>query len=152
VLAPNEWPLLLPVFSKLPAEVTASRYREAVVRVWQALEAQPCSGWVAFDSRPWLGVTRDGAERDGECDFVVAHAAHGVLAIEVKGGGGAYDPADNKWWSRDRDSGRAGEDLERTYRRILGDLHLIVNRMGAAGIHPNAHPKDRKILLCLRKF
>ncbi len=99
---PVMWP------RKLPAEVTVSRYREAEVRVWKALEAQLGPGWVVFYSRPWLGVTRDGAERDGECDFVVAHAAHGVLAIEVKGGGIAYDPADNKWWSRDRDGIRHG--------------------------------------------
>jgi len=37
-------------------------------------------------------------------------------------------------------------------RQRLANLHLLVNRMGAAGLHPNAHPKHRKILLSLRKF
>ena len=42
-----------------------------------------------------------GNERDGECDFVVAHERLGILAIEVKGGGIDFDPARSQWTSTD---------------------------------------------------
>jgi hypothetical protein len=60
-------------------------------------------GWWVFYSRPWLGLTATGAEKDGECDFVVAHSKLGVLCLEVKGGAVGWNPATGQWTSRDRD-------------------------------------------------
>ena len=42
--------------------------------------------FTVYLSRPWHRFRPDGTGRDGEVDFVVAHADLGVLAIEVKGG------------------------------------------------------------------
>ncbi|RMD98508.1 MAG: hypothetical protein D6816_16120, partial [Bacteroidetes bacterium] len=43
-----------------------------------------------------------GNEKDGECDFLIAHPEHGILAIEVKGGREiSYDPMDCQWRSTD---------------------------------------------------
>ena len=50
---------------------------------------------------PGLAIDRFGNEKDGECDFVVAHERMGVLAIEVKGGGIAFDPERVQWTSTD---------------------------------------------------
>lgn len=88
--------------SRLPAQVLTDRYRAAEVRVFEQLKRSLSSDWVVFYSRPWLGLTPTGAERDGECDFVIAHAKHGFLAVEVKGGGISYDPEKDLWESRDR--------------------------------------------------
>ena len=117
--------------ARLPGEVTGSRYRDAEVRVWKALQAQLGAGWVVFYSRPWLGLTSSGGERDGECDFVVAHPAHGVLAIEVKGGGISYDPADDKWWSRDRDNIRHA--IKNPVEQARSAKHELLRRMQAMG-------------------
>lgn len=117
--------------SRLPGEVTGSRYRKAEVEVWKALKAQLGSGWVVFYSRPWLGLTSSGGERDGECDFVVAHASHGVLALEVKGGGISYDPAYDTWWSRDRDGIR--HSIKNPVEQARNAKHELLRRMQAMG-------------------
>lgn len=86
----------------LPAAIRAESRRAAEIRVFDALAAQLGPGWTVFYSRPWLGETASGAEIDGESDFVAAHQDHGVLFIEVKGGAISYDPALDRWVSRDR--------------------------------------------------
>lgn len=93
----TKWPRLLPAAIR-----TASR-REAEIKVFDALAVQLGPAWTVFYSRPWLGETASGAEIDGEADFIVAHPDHGVLFIEVKGGAINYDPALDRWTSRDRD-------------------------------------------------
>lgn len=93
---PRMWP------AKLPADIRDHPLRRAEVRVYDALEAQLDRHWTVFYSRPWLGLTATGEEIDGECDFVVVHPDHGVLAIEVKGGGISYDPVLDQWLTRNR--------------------------------------------------
>ncbi len=99
---PRMWPKIL------PAQVRSDRYRRAEVKIYDLLAKSLSSSWSVFYSRPWLGLTATGAERDGECDFVVAHPRHGFLALEVKGGGISYDPTTDAWVSRDRDAIRHG--------------------------------------------
>ena len=79
------WPAVL------PRQVRESSLRAAEVRVYDLLAEKLGSGWTVFYSRPWLGLTPSGEEKDGECDFVVMHPAHGYIAIEVKGGGISHD-------------------------------------------------------------
>lgn len=93
---PRMWP------SVLPQAVLSDRYRAAEIKVFRCLRDALGPDWTVFYSRPWLGVTRTGGERDGECDFVIAHPRRGFLAIEVKGGGISYDPSTEDWLSRDR--------------------------------------------------
>ena len=122
---PVMWP------AKLPAEVSSSRYREAEVKVWNAFNSQLGSGWTVFYSRPWLGLTSDGSERDGECDFIVAHPQHGVLALEVKGGGISYEPQLDSWWSRDRDQIRHA--IKNPVEQARKAKHELLARMKAQG-------------------
>jgi len=87
---------------QLPAPIRGESRRSAEIRVYDALSAQVPPGWAVFYSRPWHGETATGAEVDGECDFIVAHAEYGVLFIEVKGGNISYDPSEDQWRSTDR--------------------------------------------------
>lgn len=89
--------------TKLPAQVRNDRYRHAEVVIYDLLRESLSPAWTVFYSRPWLGLTASGGERDGECDFLVAHPDRGVLAIEVKGGGITFDPSTDAWQSVDRD-------------------------------------------------
>lgn len=86
----------------LPREVLENPLRSAEVRIYNSLKDALGAPFTVFYSRPWLGMTPTGAERDGECDFLVAHSDLGILTLEVKGGAIAYDPASNNWTSRDR--------------------------------------------------
>ena len=88
--------------SRLPPDVTRNTLRSTECQVFRRLEAELDGSFVVFYSRPWLGLSEDGEEIDGECDFVVAHAELGFLAVEVKGGAVAYDPIADRWTSRDR--------------------------------------------------
>ncbi len=92
----NIWPRQLPNSIR-----NDSRYR-AEVKVYDRLFSQLSDEFHVFYSSPWLAIDRFGNEKDGECDFVVAHKSLGVLAIEVKGGGIDFNPEKNQWTSTDR--------------------------------------------------
>jgi len=87
---------------KLPAYITSDILRSTECRVYKQLQQVLEDPFVVFYSRPWLGLTHLGEEKDGECDFLIAHPDLGILAIEVKGGAVAYNPKEGSWTSRDR--------------------------------------------------
>ena len=87
---------------RLPPEVVRHSLRRSECEVYRQLESELNDSFVVFYSRPWLGLKPDGEEIDGECDFLVAHAKLGILALEVKGGAVRYDPCVEKWTSTDR--------------------------------------------------
>ncbi len=82
------------------AQLATNRSRRAEILVYRALRALPERVLVRYRV-PW--VSRDGVPADGEADFVVFDPRHGILAIEVKGGGIHYDAAKDLWTSTDRD-------------------------------------------------
>ena len=90
------WPKIL------PPSVTEDSRRRSEVRVYNKLRDSLDDDFTVFYSRPWLGIDEHGEERDGECDFLVAHPDYGMLAIEVKGGVISYDPETERWLSKDR--------------------------------------------------
>lgn len=87
---------------KLPRSVLDDSRRRAEVRVYNRLAEVLDDSFHVFYSSPWLGTDRLGNEKDGECDFLIAHRDHGILAIEVKGGKKiSFDPTDDQWRSTD---------------------------------------------------
>ena len=91
----NIWP------RQLPDSVRKDRRRRAEVKVYDGLASKLPDEFHVFYSSPWLSIDRFGNEKDGECDFVVAHKRLGILAIEVKGGGIAFNPDKGQWTSTD---------------------------------------------------
>ena len=81
----------------LPSYVVQNMLRSTECAVFRRLEEELDDSFVVYYSRPWLGLREDGEEIDGECDFIVAHATLGLLALEVKGGAVAYDPHTDRW-------------------------------------------------------
>ena len=67
---------------KLPRSVLDDPRRRAEVRVYDRLADVLDDSFHVFYSSPWLGTDSLGNERDGECDFLIAHPIHGILAIE----------------------------------------------------------------------
>lgn len=114
---------------QLPASIRSESRRSAEIRVYDALSAQIPPGWVVFYSRPWHGETSTGTEIDGECDFVVAHADHGVLFIEVKGGAISYDPAEDQWRSTDRD--RIRHKIKNPVKQASDSKHALLAKAKA---------------------
>ena len=86
----------------LPQYIRDNPLREAECEVYDALDSQLDDLFHVFYSSPWIGVTPDGREIDGEADFTVAHPEMGMLVIEVKGGGISVSDETKKWQSTDR--------------------------------------------------
>ncbi|MWD26079.1 AAA family ATPase [Aquicoccus sp. SCR17] len=86
----------------IPRSILEDSRRGAEVRVFNQLAKALDDSFSVFYTRPWVGLDRLGNEIDGECDFLVAHPTHGILAIEVKGGGIEFDPERDQWISVDR--------------------------------------------------
>lgn len=86
---------------KIPVDIRNDRSKKAECKVFDNLAAVLDDSYSVFYSRPWTSIKKDGTERDGECDFVIAHPVHGFLAIEVKGGGISRNPETEEWISID---------------------------------------------------
>ncbi|MGF6157416.1 hypothetical protein M2267_002675 [Ensifer sp. KUDG1] len=80
--------------------------RSSEVRVYDRIRDQVPDDYVCYYSRSWHQADDDGAEYDGEADFILAHAQHGLLFIEVKGGRVSCREEDEQWLSTDRDGFR----------------------------------------------
>lgn len=85
----------------LPRSIRDDSRRRAEVRVYDKLAEALDNNFHVFYSSPWLGIDNLGNEKDGECDFLIAHSEHGILAIEVKGGEITFEPQENLWTSKD---------------------------------------------------
>lgn len=74
---------------------------------------------VAWQSRD----SRHGA-RDGEADFVIVHAQHGILVMEAKSGWIRYDGRAGVWWQNDHEMGK--DPVEQAKRSVY---HLMQNTL-----------------------
>lgn len=128
---PKMWP------ATLPPQVRSDIYRKAEVRIYDLLREQLDSSWTVFYSRPWLGLTPTGGEKDGECDFVIVHPRYGFLAMEVKGGGIGYDPATDAWVSTDRNGIR--HSIKNPVEQARRAKHELLERARQQRMWPAAH-------------
>jgi len=87
--------------SEIPELLVNDSRRQAERQVYESLNKELGGDFTVYWSRPWHRFRPDGTGRDGEVDFVVAHAALGVLALEVKGGTVSCDD-EGKWISVSR--------------------------------------------------
>ncbi|MCE8537982.1 NERD domain-containing protein [Ruegeria pomeroyi] len=88
---------------ELPRHVLEHPKLSSEVRVYERMRDKLPGDYNCYYSRSWHEADRDGTEFDGEADFIVAHAEHGLLFLEVKGGRVSCREADGQWLSEDRD-------------------------------------------------
>lgn len=88
--------------SVLPDYIRRDPFREAEVEVYDQLKVQLPDSYRCYYSRPWLGLTSMGEEKEGEADFVIAHPDRGFLVVEIKGGGVRRLEDTEQWVSRNR--------------------------------------------------
>lgn len=118
---------------KLPRSVLDDPRRRAEVRVYNSLAEALNNSYHIFYSSPWLGTDRHGNEKDGECDFLVAHPDHGILAIEVKGGKEiSFDPKDSQW--RSTDHGNFVHKIKDPVAQARGAKYEILSRLNTSAI------------------
>lgn len=90
----------------LAPHILSDPKRSSEVRVYDRIRDQVPDDYVCYYSRSWHQADTDGAEHDGEADFILAHAQYGLLFIEVKGGRVSCREEDEQWLSTDRDGFR----------------------------------------------
>ncbi|WP_018183104.1 nuclease-related domain-containing DEAD/DEAH box helicase [Kaistia granuli] len=129
------WPAIL------PRQVRDNPLREAEVKVYDLLAEQLGPEWTVFYSRPWLGLTPAGVEKDGEADFVVVHAVRGYLTIEVKGGAIAFDPAADQWTSTDRYGIK--HNIKNPVRQAVSAQHELLKAVKNSPSWPNRFIRAR---------
>lgn len=157
---------------KLPRSVLDDPRRKAEVRVYDSLAEALDDNFHVFYSSPWLGTDSLGNEKDGECDFLIAHPEHGILAIEVKGGREiSFDPRDGQW--RSTDHGGFVHKIKDPVAQARSAKHEILKRLNdsprwqsrfvhaahgvilpSAGSPPGSLGADRptRIFCCSRQF
>ncbi|MDY0167231.1 MAG: NERD domain-containing protein [Thermoguttaceae bacterium] len=74
---------------------------QAEAKVYCRLRDDLSDDFLIIHGRSYVATRRDGSHGDGEADFVIFSASHGLLTVEVKGGGVAYSP-ETGWQSVDR--------------------------------------------------
>jgi len=126
---------------KLPDWVTGDRRRRAEIEVYRQIAATLDDEWEAFYSRPWWGISRRGGEEEGEADFILAHADRGMLFVEVKGGGVAYDPATSEWTSVDQNAARSF--IKDPVLQATRCKHRFIERLRALEDWPRAFVRFR---------
>lgn len=88
---------------ELPAHVIENSKLSSEVRVYERIRDKLPGDYTCYYSRSWHEADHDGAEFDGEADFIVAHVEYGLLFLEVKGGRVSCRQNDGQWLSEDRD-------------------------------------------------
>lgn len=88
---------------QLPKHVLENPKLSSEVRVYERIRDKLPGDYTCYFPRSWHEADDHGAEFDGEADFIVAHAEHGMLFLEVKGGRVSCREADGQWLSEDRD-------------------------------------------------
>lgn len=88
---------------ELPRHILDNPKLSSEIRVYERIRDKLPGAYNCYYSRSWHEADHDGAEFDGEADFIVAHAEHGLLFLEVKGGRVSCRENDGQWLSEDRD-------------------------------------------------
>ena len=66
-------------------------------KLFNAFKSQLPDAYTVFHARAWHALNDQGAARDGEADFVIAHPEHGILVVEAKSGGVECDAKGGSW-------------------------------------------------------
>src|SRR5439155_25987944 len=95
-------------------------------RLYEGFLAQLSQEYVVYHSVDWvLSPSQPGGPpTQGEADFVIAHPADGLLALEAKGGQLSYDPATRRW----AQTGRSGRHFldEDPFHQARDEMHSLI--------------------------
>jgi hypothetical protein len=100
----------------VPMELITST---AELRLLAALREGLSQEWTVIHSLPWLDAKRSGRLREGECDFVLLHSEHGMLAIEAKSGDVTYVGSRKQWQHGD------GTPMKDPFLQAQESMHFL---------------------------
>jgi len=86
------------IYPKLSESGLSQLASSAEAKFYRACRDQLGDEVLVIHSLSLFSQTRDGGHSVGECDFAIFDPNHGVLVVEVKGGGIAYMPENEQGW------------------------------------------------------
>ncbi|WP_333884435.1 NERD domain-containing protein/DEAD/DEAH box helicase [Sphingobium yanoikuyae] len=86
-----------------PPAASAESSSPAELKLLRACEGQLDDDWLVLHSVAWISRAFGAAASDGELDVLLCHPRHGILVVEVKGGGISLDYRTGEWSSTDRE-------------------------------------------------
>jgi hypothetical protein len=98
------------------------------LKVRTALESLP-DDWIVLHQVRWQSV-RNGRPGDGEADFVLVNRNHGMLVVEVKGGGVRLDAG--RWSSIDRHGSE--HRTKDPFEQATSSKHALVSYLKQRGV------------------
>lgn len=107
----------------------------AEARFYEACRDQLPDDVLVIHSASWLYRDAQGRVREGEADFTVVVPQSGVLMVEVKGGGVAFDAQAGQWFSVDRNGER--HQIKDPFRQAASERYAILNQL-------TGHPQWRQ--------
>jgi hypothetical protein len=115
---------MIPVLTE--EQIRAFRSR-AEARFYEACRDQLSDDVVVIHSAGWIYRDRLGRLREGEADFTIVIPRDGVFAVEVKGGGVAYDALVGKWYSVDRTGQR--NTIKDPFKQASNERHALLDQL-----------------------
>ncbi|MCB1315553.1 MAG: NERD domain-containing protein, partial [Leptospiraceae bacterium] len=101
-------------------------HRSGEEKVYRALKTSLRGPYKVFYSVKWLARQgEDDEARDGESDFVIVHPQHGILVMEVKGGGIRREG--NRWVSID--SQRRKHWIKDPYEQAMVSKYALIKKI-----------------------
>ncbi len=95
----------------------------AEARFYEECRQQLAADVLVIYSANWLYRDRRGQLREGEADFTIVDPRSGVFAVEIKGGGVAFDPVTGRWQSVDRYGAR--NDIKDPFRQAAKERYAL---------------------------
>ncbi len=96
---------------------------ESEVKVRRALSKT--DGLIVLHQVNWQSV-RNGKQADGEADFIIFSPGHGILILEVKGGG--IDVAEGQWFTTNRKGER--HEIKNPFEQAKDSKYALLNYLG----------------------
>lgn len=110
----------------IPQEPLSTSAAELKVR---AALATLDDGWTVLHGVAWQGI-RSGRPADGEADFVLVRPGHGIIVVEVKGGG--VELEQGAWFSTDRHGAR--HKIKDPYLQAVQSKHSLLAHLQGQGV------------------
>jgi hypothetical protein len=119
--------------ARLYPEFTTAQLNElqskAEAVVYKCLKDNLNEDYIVIHSKSYVAKRKDGGHKDGEADFVIFSAKHGLLIIEVKGGGVKLDP--KYGWTSTNSNGIENE-IKNPFIQAKTQKHAILEQLKSA--------------------
>lgn len=114
----------------IPSSIAGRSISSAEQKVLERLDDTLDDAWRVYHGLRYIRPPSSGQPAvEGEIDILILHPDHGMLVLEVKGGGISYDGRDGRFTSEDRQ--RKKNEIKNPFAQAASNLHELKELIGA---------------------